>query len=145
MATPPNPAAEPGVKHAIDTFYAEFVRKFNRRRIGTETYGEAWLRTRASGEKPPMPKEHIMLPDPRQWGRFAKDIKALIGAWGEDVVLALIQDFFATTDPRVARGQYSQADFLYHAQYLRLRSARADVSDRARENAHEVAKAMGVE
>src|SRR5262245_23586305 len=61
-------------------------------------------------------------PDPRHWGRFGKEVKLLLSGWGAETVLALIRRFFATPDPRITRGDYSQLTFLQQAQYLHVRN-----------------------
>lgn len=81
-------------------------------------------------------------PDPRGFGRFAKDVTTLISAWGEDEVVGLIDDFFATRDPRIVRSDYTQAAFLNLAQYLRVRHGNVR-DERTAANVDAAARATG--
>lgn len=65
------------------------------------------------------------------------------GQWGEEVVVDLIELFFATTDPRVTRSNYATTDFQFHAPRLRHAQAGGDISDKTAGNIHEISKAMG--
>lgn len=56
-----------------------------------------------------------------QAGRKFKD--ELIPAWGRDEVIAVIQDFFESKEPRIVNSDYSFGWFLANAQALKLRRA----------------------
>lgn len=105
------PAPNPAVKRCIDLFHDRHVARFG------------------------------FKPDPRQYGRFGKELQLLLGAWGEDVVAGLIREFFETTDPRVLRSDYKPMDFVNLAQRLRLQGQRLD--DRTAENLDAAARAIG--
>lgn len=83
-------------------------------------------------------------PDPRGYGRLGKDAKVLLGTWGEDVLIGLVDEFFSTTDPRVTRSDYSVAAFLNSVQYLRVRrTGKQVVDERTAHNVDVVARATG--
>ncbi|HET9024317.1 MAG TPA: hypothetical protein VFN64_07065 [Burkholderiaceae bacterium] len=110
---PPPADTEPSVKRAVDCFHDRFVERFG------------------------------FKPDPRYYGRFARDVKQLIAAWGEKEVLALIDEFFATRDPRVARSDYTAAAFLGLAQHLRVRQTGQAADERTQQNLDAADRAMG--
>jgi hypothetical protein len=55
------------------------------------------------------------------YGRFAKEVKAILASATEAELLMLMDDFFSTLDPRVVRSDYKPMDFVYLAQHLRLK------------------------
>jgi hypothetical protein len=84
------PDVDPAVKRLVDAFHAKHV----------ERHGVAPLR-----------------PD---YGRFAKEVKAMLDSATEAELVGLIDDFFVSRDPRVLRTDYLPMDFVRIAQYLRL-------------------------
>jgi hypothetical protein len=59
-------------------------------------------------------------------GKDGRRIQTLLGTWGEATVTALVAQFLATTDPRVAQSDYSIGALCSLAQHLRLRPHRLD-------------------
>jgi hypothetical protein len=105
---------DPAVKHCIDRFHDGFLAKFG------------------------------FKPDPRHFGRFGKELKPLLAAWGEAEVLGAIDAFFATTDPRIVRSDYTVMAFLGLAQHLRVRrTGRQPADERTASNVDAVARATG--
>jgi hypothetical protein len=76
------------------------------------------------------------------WGRDGALAKRMIATWGEKDVLALVKQFFTTTDPRITRTSYKFIDFYNTAQHLMLRGRR--ISDRrTADNVDAAMRAMG--
>lgn len=78
-------------------------------------------------------------------GKDGANLKRLIATWDERVVLELIEEFFTTRDPRVARSDYTIGAFYNLAQHLRLRrqtiqdqrtAENMDAASRASETRH---------
>lgn len=75
------------------------------------------------------------------YGKERKLLQGLIAPWGESDVLALVDEFFATTDPKIVRSDYTLTAFAYHAQHLKLHGHRTD--DRTADNIDAATRAMG--
>lgn len=70
--------------------------------------------------------------------------KRMAESWAEADIVAVMDEFFATSDPRVMRSNYSVTDFQFHAPRLRQsQQTGGDVSDKTASNIHEISKAMG--
>lgn len=69
-----------------------------------------------------------------------KQLKDLIGSWGEEDVLGLVEKFFASNQ---RRGDYSIRDFCRQAQTLRLEQRRAPGNERTAGNLDAAARATG--
>lgn len=81
-----------------------------------------------------------------QFARFGKALKDdLLPSWGEPAVGDTLRLFFSTKDPRVSSGQYAPADFLFHAQRLRIQVAAptARHDQRTADNVSAAARAAG--
>lgn len=79
-----------------------------------------------------------------EWGRVAKELTAMLAAATEDEIGQLMDDFFTTTDPKVACGDYRPMEFIFNAQRLRLRRQGTTQSDvRTGQNIDAAARAMG--
>lgn len=91
----------------------------------------------------------------KRWGftlmmnppRDRRTLKRLIGAWGEDAIMALIDFFFTTTDPQITRVRdYNVPNFEHWAPYMRRmmngHGPRA-VHERTAETLREIRKATG--
>ena len=79
------------------------------------------------------------------FGRDRKHLKDMVTAWGEDEVLRLVGEFFASRDPKVAAGwdaDYGIAHFSRVAQYLKIGGAGGRLSARTAANADTVARAL---
>ena len=59
-------------------------------------------------------------------GKDGAHFKEILATWDVDVVVALVDEFFSTTDPRIVRSDYTIGAFYSLAQYLRLRGNRTD-------------------
>lgn len=75
-------------------------------------------------------------------GKDGALLKQLIATWGEADVLILIGEFFATTDPRVLRSDYTIGAFVSLAQHLKLRQ-HGMIDARTAENLDAAARAAG--
>lgn len=106
-------APDPAVKRLADAFHDAFLERFG------------------------------FKPDPRHYGRFGKEIKPLLSAWGEFELLGLINAFFSTRDLRVLQSDYTMLTFLRLAQYLRVRQMGAPRDDRTLKNMDAAARATG--
>jgi hypothetical protein len=109
---PTDAPPDPAVKRMIDLFHTQFTVRFG------------------------------FKPDPRHYGRFAKDVKALLSAWGETEVHDLIVLFFTTRDPRIVRSDYTTIAFVALAQHMRVRSG-AQADERTVSNMDAAARATG--
>ena len=72
-------------------------------------------------------------------GKDGAHVKQLLAAWGEPETLILVARFFATTEPRVLRSDYSLGALFSLAQYLRVERPDARTAD----NLHAAARAAG--
>lgn len=63
-------------------------------------------------------------------GKDGKHFKEILSTWKDEggcaLVISLLDEFFATRDPRVLRSDYSVGAFYSLAQYLRLAANRTD-------------------
>ena len=79
-----------------------------------------------------------------EWARFAKEVKAMLVGASEAELLGLMDDFFASRDPRVLRTDYLPMDFVRVAQYLRLkRNGHRQRDDRTTRDLDAAARATG--
>lgn len=90
--TKPKPATDPAVKRLTDAFHERHVAR------------------------------HGVPPLRPEWARFAKEVKAMLTQASEAELTMLMDDFFASRDPRVLRTDYLPMDFVRVAQYLRLKA-----------------------
>jgi hypothetical protein len=79
-----------------------------------------------------------------EYGRFAKELKAMLVSADANELVTLMDDFFSTRDPRVVRSDYKPMDFVYLAQHLRLRrNGRKDYDERTQRDVHAAMRASG--
>ena len=62
-------------------------------------------------------------------GKDGAHIQKLLATWDEETVLWLVAEFFATTDPRVLRSDYSLGALFSLAQHLLLRHQKGALTD----------------
>lgn len=84
------------VQRCIDAYFRGFVGKFN---------------------PPATPTEQLLKPI-IHGGKDGAHFKKMVATWGEPTVLALVDEFFTTTHPRVVRSDYSVGALFQCAQHL---------------------------
>lgn len=127
----PKRETDPAIARCIDFFYDRYVARWN-----PPALYEGW-------KAGTVPASQLVTPL-IAGGKHGAQFKRLL-AWGEDVVRELVRLYFTTTDPKVARDDYSLDRFFVHAQYLRLKLARNHrvVDARTAENLDAAARATG--
>ena len=67
-----------------------------------------------------------LLPPEIKGGKHGAIFRKMLATWNDETVLALIEEFFTTTDPRIVRGDYT-VEWLYtNAQYMLTSRGRLD-------------------
>ena len=111
-----NESADVTASQCIDTFFELFVVKYNPSHVVDKWRSNGKRRRKGDG----------LLPPEIKGGKHGKLFQKMIATWGGDIVIGVIKTFFATTDPRITRGDYS-VEWLYaNAQYILTQQQRLD-------------------
>lgn len=106
-------------RRCLTRYYELFVVKFNER-----GKVEAWAhrgKRRQSGDG-------LIVPMVMWGGKHRSLMKTMLASWDEETVVALLEEFFSTSDPAVTSCDYSVDQFYFKAQ--RLLTSRRRLSSR---------------